>query len=261
MTTSGPAFTTRISSVAPGHISIRGTAIEELIGEVTSTEAACLVIKGSRPSVRERRMIDAIFASAADHGFVATCTAATRYAASGSGSIPAAVAAGILGIGSSTAVPHVVAGLLMSLTRGQSPKDVSDDQIDAVLRDFRDRGQRVPGIGHPVHRAGDPRTDALRRVAKANDCYDGNVALMDRVVDRFAVMTGRKLPQNVDGILAAVLLDFDWTPDQIFGLTILILTPSLVAHAIEEIDQGNVMRIIPADQVRYDDAVDPPATS
>ena len=149
----------------------------------------------------------------------------------------------------------------MSLTRGQSPKDVSDDQIDAVLRDFRDRGQRVPGIGHPVHRAGDPRTDALRRVAKANDCYEGNVALMDRVVDRFAVMTGRKLPQNVDGILAAVLLDFDWTPDQIFGLTILILTPSLVAHAIEEIDQGNVMRIIPADQVRYDDAVDPPVTS
>ena len=145
-------------------------------------------------------------------------------------------------------MPHVVAGLLMSLTRGQSPKDVSDDQIDAVLRDFRDRGQRVPGIGHPVHRGETRGPHALRRVAKENDCYDGNVALMDRVVDRFAVMTGRgssERRRHPGGRPPRLRLD----SDQIFGLTILILTPSLVAHAIEEIDQGNVMRIIPADQV------------
>ena len=257
MITSQPAFTTSISSVAPGRITIRGTRIEELIGSVTATEAACLVIKGSRPAATELRMLDAIFASAADHGFVATCTAVTRYAASGSGSLPAAVAAGILGIGSGTAVPHLVAELLLSLTGGGQPQQVSDEQIDAVLTNMRSRGQRVPGLGHPVHKAGDPRTDALRRVAKENGCYDGNVALMDRVVDRFAVITGRTLPQNVDGILAAVLLDFGWTPDQIFGLTILVLTPSLVAHAIEEIAQGNVMRIIPTEHVDYADRGEP----
>ena len=55
MTTAGPAFTTRDQQRGTRTISIRGTAIEDLIGTLTSTEAACLVIKGSRPSVRERR--------------------------------------------------------------------------------------------------------------------------------------------------------------------------------------------------------------
>ena len=88
-------------------------------------------------------------------------------------------------------------------------------------------------------------------MAKANGCYDGYPALMDRVVERYGERTGRSLPQNVDGILAAVLLHFGWTPDQIFGLTILALTPSLVAHASEELAQNHVMRIIPTEQVEY----------
>lgn len=248
---SQPKFSTRISSVTPGDISIRGIGIADLIGSASFTEVVSLVLKGARPSPAERRMMDAIFASAADHGFVATCTSVTRYAASGSGSLPASVAAGILGIGSGTAVPHLVASLLLSLTPEGESTVVTADQIDVVLGDYRARGERIPGLGHPVHRGGDPRTDALREVARVNDCYDGYVALMDRVVERYAQVSGRMLPQNVDGIIAAILLHFGWTPDQIFGLTILALTPALVAHATEEIKQRNVMRIIPTENVEY----------
>lgn len=249
---SQPKFTTSISSVAPGRIVIRGTDIGELIGSSTFTEVVTLVLKGSWPSPAETRMIDAIFASAADHGFVATCTSVTRYAASGSGSIPASVAAGILGIGSGTAVPHLVASLLLKLSPDGEDAEVPTSRIDTVLQDYRANGLRIPGLGHPVHRSGDPRTSALREVAKANGCYDGYVALMDRVEHRHAELRGRALPQNVDGIIAAILLHFGWTPDQIFGLTILALTPSLIAHAIEEIGQRNVMRIIPTENVLYD---------
>jgi citrate synthase len=248
---SQPKFSTRISSVAPGEIAVRGVGIGELIETATFTEVVALVLTGRRPSAPERRMMDAIFAAAADHGFVATCTSITRYAASGSGSLPASVAAGILGIGSGTAVSHLVAALLLAVAPDGEMAPVTVDQIDAVLDDYRDRGVRIPGLGHPVHRDGDPRTDALRAVAKANGCYDGYPALMDRVVERYAERTGRSLPQNVDGILAAVLLHFGWTPDQIFGLTILALTPSLVAHASEELAQHHVMRIIPTEQVEY----------
>lgn len=248
---SQPKFSTSISSVGPGEIAVRGVAISELIETASFTEVVALVLTGRRPSVPERRMMDAIFAAAADHGFVATCTSITRYAASGSGSLPASVAAGILGIGSGTAVSHLVAALLLAVAPDGEMAPVTVDQIDAVLDDYRARGLRIPGLGHPVHRDGDPRTDALRAVAKANGCYEGYPALMDRVVERYAERTGRSLPQNVDGILAAVLLHFGWTPDQIFGLTILALTPSLVAHASEELDQHHVMRIIPSEQVEY----------
>jgi citrate synthase len=248
---SQPKFSTRISSVAPGEITVRGTRIDELIENSTFTEVVALVLTGRRPSAPERRMMDAIFAAAADHGFVATCTSVTRYAASGSGSLPASVAAGILAIGSGTAVSHLVAALLLELAPDGEMTPVTVDRIDAVLDDYRARGLRIPGLGHPVHRDGDPRTDALRAVAKANGCYEGYAALMDRVVERHAERTGRALPQNVDGILAAVLLHFGWTPDQIFGLTILALTPSLVAHASEEMAQHHVMRIIPGEQVEY----------
>lgn len=246
-----PKFSTRISSVAPGDITVRGIGIQDLIGSASFTDVVALVLKGALPTPAERLMMDAVFASAADHGFVATCTSITRYAASGSGSLPASVAAGILGIGSGTAVPHLVAALLLSLAPDGEDAPVSDSRIDAVLADYVARRERVPGLGHPVHRDGDPRTDALREVAKANGCYEGYVALMDRVEQRYAQTSGRNLPQNVDGIIAAVMLHFGWTPDQIFGLTILALTPSLVAHATEELAQHHVMRIIPAENVEY----------
>lgn len=246
-----PKFSTRISCVEPGHIAIRGTDIADLIGSASFTDVVGLVLKGSAPSPAERRAMDAIFASAADHGFVATCTSVTRYAASGSGSLPASVAAGILGIGSGTAVAHLVASLLLALTADGEGAEVTPDEIDRVLGDYRSRGERIPGLGHPVHRDGDPRTQALREVARVEGFYDGYVALMDQVEARYAQVSGRHLAQNVDGMIAAILLHFGWTPDQIFGLTILALTPSLVAHATEEIAQHHVMRILPTETVEY----------
>ena len=142
---SQPKFSTRISSVGPGEIAVRGIAIEELIETATFTEVVALVLTGRRPSAPERRMMDAIFAAAADHGFVATCTSITRYAASGSGSLPASVAAGILGIGSGTAVSHLVAALLLALAPDDEMAPVDVDQIDAVLDDYRGGGCGSPG--------------------------------------------------------------------------------------------------------------------
>ncbi len=282
MSASQPTFRTHISRVAPGEISIRGGRIEDLIDTATFTDVVCLVIHGRRPSQTERVLVDAIFASAADHGFVGTPTAVTRYAASGSGSLPAAVAAGILGIGATTAVPHLIAELLRDLAGEDGPRAVPgeehfdkqfvsdargvrlnnsstqvyvalkpDERIDELVRGYRSRHERLPGLGHPVHRPIDPRSEALRRVARRNGCYDGYVALADRLADRFTVVTGRELTLNVDALIGAILLEFGWTPEQIFGLTILALTPSLVAHGIEEIADGRPMRIIPTDQVEY----------
>lgn len=247
-----PDFRTNISSVAPGKIAIRGRAIEDLIPSAPFAEVVALVIKGQSASADERAMLDAIFASAADHGFVGTPTAVTRYAASGSGNLPAAVAAGILGIGMSTAVPHLVAELLLSLVADDVPGMVPDERIDERIRTYRENHRRLPGLGHPVHKEGDPRSDALRLMAKKHGCYEGFPALVDRLAERFTVVTGRELSLNVDGMLAAVLLQFGWTPEQIFGLTILALTPSLVAHGLEELADGQPMRIIPAEQVAYD---------
>ena len=251
MSASQPTFRTHISRVAPGEISIRGGRIEDLIDTATFTDVVCLVIHGRRPSQTERVLVDAIFASAADHGFVGTPTAVTRYAASGSGSLPAAVAAGILGIGATTAVPHLIAELLRDLAGEDGPRAVPDERIDELVRGYRSRHERLPGLGHPIHRPTDPRSEALRRVARRNGCYDGYVALADRLADRFTVVTGRELTLNVDALIGAILLEFGWTPEQIFGLTILALTPSLVAHGIEEIADGRPMRIIPTDQVEY----------
>ena len=71
---------------------------------------------------------------------------------------------------------------------------------------------------------------ALRRVAREHGCYDGYPHLVDRVAERFAAVTGKTLTLNVDGMLAAILVQFGWSAEQIFGATILALTPSLVAH-------------------------------
>lgn len=248
MTAQQPHFSTGISGVASGSVFVRGVDIKTLIHEASVTDVFGLVLTGRRPTEPEAEMMRAIFAAAADHGFVSTCASVVRYAASGSGTMPAAVAAGILSLGSGTAVPHLVARLLLELAPGGETVEVSDAAIDDVLSRYIQEHRRVPGLGHPVHTSGDPRTTALREEAHAHGCYAGYVAMMDRVEQRFAAVRGRALPQNVDGIIAAILLHFHWTPDQIFGLTVLALAPGLIAHASEEIDQGHVMRMIaPAD--------------
>ena len=101
------------------------------------------------------------------------------------------------------------------------------------------RGERVPGFGHPLYPAGDPRAALLLRLAEAS----GNEAEWQKVraLRRAGSELLHDLP-NLDFGLAAVTRTYglpDQAPVLLFALG---RTTGWIAHAIEEYASGQLIR-------------------
>lgn len=124
--------------------------------------------------------------------------------------------------------------VLALLAESETPKSARD----AVAHRLR-RGERVPGFGHPLYPAGDPRADLLMRLAEAS----GNDAERRRI--RHLRKAGAALLHdrpNLDFGLAAVTRTYglpDQAPLLLFALG---RTIGWVAHAIEEYASGQLIR-------------------
>jgi citrate synthase len=114
--------------------------------------------------------------------------------------------------------------------------------------DYRSRGQRVPGLGHRVHRR-DPRTPVLFELARDCGLAGAGIDFMCALESTVAE-TVKPLPINVDGALGAVLHDMGFPPP--FGRLLFIIgrVAGLTAEVAEELSRERPMRIrIP---VEYD---------
>ena len=131
----------------------------------------------------------------------------------------------------------------MTERQGLEPSDAA---IDVAMRRLREAGQRIPGLGHPIHRKVDPRAETVRQVAAAAGLIRSSVLLLDRIRQRASMMVGRELVLNIDGLMAALLLDMGFSPDEILATNILSALPGIAAHAIEERQSGRRLRY-PAD--------------
>ncbi|MCO5164089.1 MAG: hypothetical protein M9939_23600 [Mesorhizobium sp.] len=248
-------FRTQISTVAPGSVTLRGYAAEDVIANAPAGETLFLLLAARRPSSVELKIFDAIIACCADHGFANTAAVAGRYVMSGSGHLPAALAAAILSFGQSTGTAHLTAEMLSSLN-GAGSGEVTDQQIEDYVARMCAGRLAVPGLGHPVHRDTDPRETALRSVVVDAGFASRSAVLLDRVRHIANLMIGRDLVLNVDGLFGALLLDMGFSPDAIFAVNIIGAMPGLAAHAIEERQQGRRLRIPPAETISYADAPD-----
>jgi citrate synthase len=115
-----------------------------------------------------------------------------------------------------------------------------DDALDAVaaeiVTDYAARKARIPGIGHRTHAGGDPRAVRLFEIARETDCYGPYSALLERVSAIASERSGRLLPVNVTGAIAAIASDmgFRWQITRSFALIGRVL--GALAHIQEEMD-------------------------
>src|SRR5207244_13003874 len=96
---SEPFWRTSLSSVEPNKILIRGYRVQDLMERCSFGDVIYLTFKGELPAGNEGRIIEMIAVSSTDHSFLASSIDATRFVASGGVPLPAAVAAGVLGLG------------------------------------------------------------------------------------------------------------------------------------------------------------------
>ena len=236
---------TAIVDAGPDHIRVRGHDVLELMKQATFTDLIFLLHHERLPSAAERRLLDAILIGSADHGAGAPSCAAARLAASGNRqSAAAAIAAGILTIGDehggagSGCMEMIAAGLADARRDGQSLAAVAGRAVDEA----RAAKKRLPGFGHRVHSVVDPRVAVLFGLAKDSG-LEGDGIRFARALEAAIREKIKPIPLNIDGALAAILVDLGFPP--MVGKLVFIVArvAGLSAEVLEEYTREKPMRI------------------
>jgi citrate synthase len=212
----------------------------ELIGRITFGELAYWLISKRRPTPQQRTLFEAVLVALADHGFTPTAIAARVTLLSAPESVQGALAAGLLGGGSRfLGVTEDTARYLddVMASLDEPPDDESGWDAVAVeaVTATRAQGRFVPGLGHPVHKQGDPRTPVLFDLARANDCFGPHLELFAAIGRTHAGVLGKTLPLNGAGVCGAVLADIDVPLSVVRGVALLARCAGLLGHLAEEV--------------------------
>src|SRR5919197_118158 len=191
-----------ISQAFPDRVEVRGRDLtEDLMGRLSFTEYFHLLVTGREPSEDERFFLDLLLVAIAEHGMMPSNVAARMTLAADPSSLQGAVAAGILGAG-----PVVLgaAGECASLL-------ASDEEPVEIARRLLSAGERVPGLGHPLHKPADPRAERILELADERGVSGRNVARARAVQAAVTEEWGKPLPMNIALPSAAVMLDLGYS--------------------------------------------------
>jgi len=244
---------TKISWVEAEKISVRGFAVEDLIGKISFGAALYLLLRGELPTEAQARMLEAILIAVIDHGVRPPSTIACVTIANTGASLNASVAAGILAINKYHG--GAIEDAMRVLSEAIQMQDVEKlDALEAarkIVAAYRAKSERVSGFGHRFHQA-DPRTVRLFELARELDIagkYVAQVGALEKVLSESA---GKNLPINADGAIAALLCEMDFPPSIANGIFMIARVGGLVAHAVEEQELNPPMRTVDAENYEYD---------
>jgi citrate synthase len=209
----------------------------ELMGRVSFTELAFLLVRGELPTPGQTQVLDAVLVSLADHGLTPTVLAARLTHTGAPESLQGAVAAGLLGAGSVFLGVVEDTARFLAAVAGRAAGDADDALRDAAAAAVAERiadGRRVPGLGHPVHKREDPRTPRIYAIAEEAGALGVNLRLLRLVAAEHERATGRALPINGAGVGGAALADLGFDPAIVRGFALVARTAGLVAHIAEE---------------------------
>ncbi|WP_086840262.1 citryl-CoA lyase, partial [Amycolatopsis kentuckyensis] len=167
-----PVYETALGASTKDKITLLGHDLaEDVMGTVGFGELAFWLATQRRPSPGETRVFEAVLAALADHGFTPTAIVTRLTYLSAPDSVQGALAAGLLGGGSRfLGVTEDCGRFLHEVLAGvEQPADQAGWDALALETVEKRRAEKkfVPGLGHHVHKDGDPRTPRLFAIADA----------------------------------------------------------------------------------------------
>src|SRR4051794_34809901 len=165
-----PSFPTSLGTSEGTTITLLGQDLAgDLMGKVSFGELAYWLLTLERPTPQQSRLFEAVLLGLADHGFTPTAIAARLTYLSAPDAIQGALAAGLLGGGSrflgvTEDTGRFLGEVLAGLAEHPSDEAGWDEVATTAVRTQREKGRYVPGLGHPVHKEGDPRTPRLIQI-------------------------------------------------------------------------------------------------
>lgn len=193
---------------------------------------------GIRPSTQQARMIDVLLTTFMDHG-VTPSSLVTRLTLLGAPeSMQGAIAAGISGAGSRYLGTMQVAGEMLTAAMNSQiePQDGSclEALAQSIVREYRAQRRQIPGLGHPEHKNGDPRTPKLLEIARDTGTAGKYCELLMAIGEAFASITGKRLPVNAAGLSGAIIIDMGLPPEAARGLAVISRAAGLVGIVLSE---------------------------
>lgn len=246
-------WNSKITKVEPNHLVTCGFRQEDLIGNIPFSNVVYLLLKGELPSEEHGYMMDAILTACVDHGVTPPSAMASRVVASGGVPLPTAVAAGVLAIGDAHggAIEKGAKLLQENVARSKEEGKSFEEMAAIIVKEAKEQKKRIPGFGHRIHTS-DPRTKRLFNLADKLHIAGDHVALSKAIEIELEKSTGKKLPINVDGAIAAIVsdMDFDWRLGK--GFFIIGRVVGLTAHVYEEQTREKPMRKMFTVDCEYD---------
>ncbi len=193
----------------------------EILGHLNLGDMAFLGLTGRAPNAKESKLFNAMVVTLVEHGVTPSAMVARLTYLGAPEALQAAVAAGLLGLGS------VFVGSMEGVARILSDAVEKGKDAKTVLAENR----RMPGLGHPIHKPIDPRTVRLFELAKETGFYGKYCQLME------AIAKERNITLNATGAIGALAceLGLDWKI--VKGLGVMARAVGLVGHLLEETRQ------------------------
>jgi citryl-CoA lyase len=234
-------FETRISKIENCDVTIRGEKLSSMVANFKFSDAIFLEISGRKPTSDESVLFEKILVSVIDHGMGTTSSLSTRFVASGGNSLNVGVGAGILSQGDyhGGAIENAMKQFYAWVDDSSGVKGMISDK------------KTIFGFGHRVYKNGDPRVKVILAEMEKIGYKSKHLHLMDLVEGLFLEVKGRKIPINIDGLIAVLLCDFGF--DALLGKGIFIIgrVPGLVAQCFEELKFEKPVRRLDEDDIEY----------
>lgn len=200
-------------------IVVRGRDLPgEILGSLNLGDMAFLELTGRVPSAGESKMFNAMVVTLVEHGVTPSALVARLTYLGAPEALQAAVAGGLLGLGS------VFVGSMEGVARILSDAVASGKDARTVLAE----NKRMPGLGHPIHKPIDPRSARLFEIARETGHYGKYCRLMEEIA------ATRSITLNATGAIGALAceLGLDWRI--VKGLGVMARAVGLVGHILEE---------------------------
>src|SRR5689334_14062446 len=200
-------------------IGVRGKDLPgEILGHLNLGDMAFLELTGRAPNAGESKLFNAMVVTLVEHGITPSAIVARLTYLGAPEALQAAVASGLLGLGS------VFVGSMEGAARILSDAIASGKDAKTVLAENR----RMPGIGHPIHKPVYSRTVRLFEIARETGRYGKYCRLMEEIAK------ARAITLNATGAIGALAceLGLDWKI--VKGLGVMARAVGLVGHILEE---------------------------
>jgi len=237
-------YRTSITTHVNGRPYVYGYDLVDLASDVSFARIIYLILKGEMPDKNSEKMLEAMLVVAIDHGLEPPSVVAARNIYSGGSPVQAAVAGGILAIG------EYHGGAIEQAMEYFKKYQPIKGGVKKLIDDFAKSGTRIAGFGHRLYTT-DPRTQKLLGLAKKLG-FAGKFVKFAQDLEEALSKGAKKLPLNIDGIFAALLLEMGFKSKVGKGIFIIARTPGLVAHVAEEAQREAPFRRLSEKDVEYD---------